>query len=227
MYKKLAKLILVAPLGALLFLCDITSRDTGDGGERAAIRLSRPAGAFLRRIAQRIRRGAQRLKGAIGKKLSRAKSVVKRTWRRGVKIVKSVASRVKGAVKKVSKGLNSYWSGSRKWMGYGNWCGKGGAGKPIDDLDQACMAHDKCYESYAETHKIRKWYGTFGPCQCDEVFLRKLKIVKPALKRKYRSSKLKYFKAWRHLKLIKFLFSNHKCIKKVVKGTPVWGKTGR
>ena len=30
---------------------------------------------------------------------------------------------------------------------YGNWCGPWhGGGKPIDDLDRACMRHDKCYE---------------------------------------------------------------------------------
>jgi RHS repeat-associated protein len=34
----------------------------------------------------------------------------------------------------------AWWS----WQ-YGNWCGKGGAGQPIDNLDAACMIHDYCY----------------------------------------------------------------------------------
>ena len=30
---------------------------------------------------------------------------------------------------------------------YGNWCGPGhGSGEPIDDVDRACMVHDKCYD---------------------------------------------------------------------------------
>jgi RHS repeat-associated protein len=38
-------------------------------------------------------------------------------------------------------------------LGYGNWCGPGPFTKrgkrkpPIDDLDECCMAHDKCYEA--------------------------------------------------------------------------------
>jgi RHS repeat-associated protein len=28
---------------------------------------------------------------------------------------------------------------------YGNWCGAGGMGTPLDSLDAACMAHDACY----------------------------------------------------------------------------------
>ncbi len=29
---------------------------------------------------------------------------------------------------------------------YGNWCGKGGSGAPVDDIDAACMLHDYCYD---------------------------------------------------------------------------------
>lgn len=29
---------------------------------------------------------------------------------------------------------------------YGNWCGVGGAGTPINDTDASCLIHDYCYE---------------------------------------------------------------------------------
>lgn len=30
---------------------------------------------------------------------------------------------------------------------YGNWCGAGGSGTPINSTDAACMAHDQCYDN--------------------------------------------------------------------------------
>ncbi|XP_074655230.1 phospholipase A2-like [Tubulanus polymorphus] len=29
---------------------------------------------------------------------------------------------------------------------YGNWCGLGGEGKPVDPIDECCMHHDNCYK---------------------------------------------------------------------------------
>ncbi|XP_060574719.1 phospholipase A2 SSD387-like isoform X2 [Ruditapes philippinarum] len=29
--------------------------------------------------------------------------------------------------------------------GYGNWCGFGGSGEVVDEIDQCCKVHDKCY----------------------------------------------------------------------------------
>jgi RHS repeat-associated protein len=34
---------------------------------------------------------------------------------------------------------------------YGNWCGKGGSGAPVDAVDAACMVHDFLYEKFGFT----------------------------------------------------------------------------
>ncbi|GFS51189.1 phospholipase A(2) [Trichonephila clavipes] len=31
------------------------------------------------------------------------------------------------------------------YIPYGNWCGYGGQGKPIDLIDDCCRVHDNCY----------------------------------------------------------------------------------
>lgn len=31
------------------------------------------------------------------------------------------------------------------YIPYGNWCGYGGQGKPIDLIDECCRVHDNCY----------------------------------------------------------------------------------
>lgn len=33
------------------------------------------------------------------------------------------------------------------YIPYGNWCGYGGQGKPIDLIDACCQVHDDCYGS--------------------------------------------------------------------------------
>lgn len=58
----------------------------------------------------------------------------------------------------------------RRWQrfcifpGY-NWCGPGcsGPGVPINDVDAACKAHDKCYSKGRNR------------CECDRAFLERLR----------------------------------------------------
>nr|XP_058946395.1 phospholipase A2 A2-actitoxin-Cgg2a-like [Pocillopora verrucosa] len=39
----------------------------------------------------------------------------------------------------------------KDFIGYGCWCGIGGEGKPVDDLDGCCKAHDKCYDEIMQS----------------------------------------------------------------------------
>ncbi|KAK3750942.1 hypothetical protein QZH41_015018 [Actinostola sp. cb2023] len=43
------------------------------------------------------------------------------------------------------------------YNGYGCWCGKGGDGKILDDLDRCCYVHDHCYGEARKSGKCTKW----------------------------------------------------------------------
>lgn len=79
---------------------------------------------------------------------------------------------------KQNKGLIS---GFCIFPGY-NWCGPGcsGLGPPVNDVDAACKAHDKCYRR-------------FGPsCKCDIVFIRRIRPLINLYTRKGRHALLIY-----------------------------------
>jgi len=103
------------------------------------------------------------------------------------------------------------WSGSRGFAGYGNWCGAGGKGKPIDEADEICYQHDKCFSRAEKRGMITKDYASIGPCHCDRTFLRKMSKVLPKLKKRYSFGR--YLKAKRHVLFMLGFFKLRKCIR--------------
>lgn len=61
-------------------------------------------------------------------------------------------------------------------LNYGNWCGPGHSGPaaPIDALDRACMAHDKCYSNNGINPSQPWTYISNKTCGCDWALITEL-----------------------------------------------------
>ncbi|CAH1787868.1 unnamed protein product [Owenia fusiformis] len=67
------------------------------------------------------------------------------------------------------------------YINYGCWCGLGGKGKTVDEIDECCKAHDRCYGKNRKCNPkwniyIRFWNRCwnkkgscdYNVCMCDE-----------------------------------------------------------
>ncbi|KHJ42205.1 hypothetical protein D918_07737 [Trichuris suis] len=57
-----------------------------------------------------------------------------------------------------------------RYVNYGCWCGFGGAGEPIDNIDRCCQSHDLCYDQALKKGSCTLWqlYTTWYWWRCTE-----------------------------------------------------------
>ncbi|XP_054714900.1 acidic phospholipase A2-like [Uloborus diversus] len=62
------------------------------------------------------------------------------------------------------------------FLNYGNWCGLGGNGYPMDDIDSCCRQHDFCYDKASDSvcldekpHVAKyRWKYAAGKLHCNK-----------------------------------------------------------
>ncbi|XP_062890223.1 phospholipase A2-like [Mobula hypostoma] len=71
----------------------------------------------------------------------------------------SIESRNLYQFNKMIKCANPSITSPLQFNNYGCYCGTGGSGTPVDDLERCCQTHDNCYEDAEKKEKCRIVYS--------------------------------------------------------------------
>ncbi|XP_076085961.1 basic phospholipase A2 S6-45-like isoform X3 [Mytilus galloprovincialis] len=90
-------------------------------------------------------------------------------------------------------------------MDYGCYCGQGGYGEPMDNLDRCCKAHDNCYGELEQQNYYTNWYDyklKRTTIECDGAYHRKLCecdkiLLECVLRSEYHSEHYNYCSAYK------------------------------